>query len=85
MLVGPTQGAFSPQSTKTERCCPRCGGTTGHQHVMTESHKMFGRWGESAESLDSGGHVRPVVRSLVVCADCGAKFKHAALTKLGLT
>lgn len=64
--------------------CPKCGGSTGHEHVMTESHVMIGLWGSSAQAVDSGGHVRPVIRSFVQCLDCGVKFKHEALRKNGL-
>jgi hypothetical protein len=65
-------------------CCPACGGEGGHRHVMTESHVMSGTWGQPAESVDSGPHVRPIVRSRVECIDCGLRFTHPWLVKQGL-
>jgi hypothetical protein len=81
MLVGPTKGMYSPESVQSKRGCPKCGGTTGHEHILTESHLMHGPWGESAEAGDSG--IEPK-RSMVRCCDCGAKFNHEALRRKGL-
>lgn len=68
----------SSLSDQGKVCCPKCGGATGHKHILTESHAMNGRWGEPAEAGDSGTSPK---RSLVACLDCGAKFKHEALRK----
>jgi hypothetical protein len=70
---------------KPEPCCPKCGGTSGHEHILTEQHLMSGDWGTPAESGDSGvtDHLK-ASRSLVRCIDCGARFKHAALVAKGL-
>ena len=70
---------------KADPCCPKCKGTSGTQGEMTETHVMGGAWGEPMESGDSGDHVGKGIRwTLVVCLDCGAKFKHAALVRKGL-
>lgn len=66
------------------KCCPACSGTTGHEHVMTESHLMHGTWGGDVESGDCGPSVAPTKRSLVKCKDCGATFKFESLRKNGL-
>lgn len=72
---------MNAENDDLDPCCPKCGGTTGHEHVMTESHEMHGAWGEMASAGDSGINVR---RSLVTCLDCGARFQHRALERKGL-
>jgi ribosomal protein S27AE len=64
-----------------EKNCPRCGGSTGYEHTMRETHHMSARWGDVSES-GSGGH--DVVFGRVTCSDCGAVFNFKSLEKKGL-
>lgn len=72
--------------TDTDKpCCPKCKGTSGVDGEMTETHVMYGLWGEAMESVDSGGHVGKGIRwTLVRCVDCGEKFNHKSLVLRGL-
>lgn len=66
------------QIAQALKACPRCSGTSGHEHVLTEQHMMQGVWGEPAEAGDSGRNVR---RSLVRCLDCGSAFNYDSLLR----
>jgi hypothetical protein len=67
--------------TEEKKWCPHCGGTTGYEHTMRETHHMAGTWGEVSES-GSGGH--DVVFGRVKCTDCGTVFNFKSLEKKGL-
>ncbi|BCD88019.1 hypothetical protein PSm6_44260 [Pseudomonas solani] len=66
--------------TPPVRGCPMCGGQSGVQFTLTESHAMGGRWGQVPQAGDSGLKVRC---SLVACVDCGHRFRAQTLEALG--
>jgi hypothetical protein len=57
---------------ETPICCPKCGGTDGFRYTMTETHVMYGNWGDYGEAGDSGINV---TRTMPVCVDCGHRFR----------
>lgn len=70
-----------PEDENKEKCCPECGGTSGVQGTMTETHTMGGAWWHQPEAGESGLNVR---WGLFECLDCGKKFTLRALNKKGL-
>lgn len=52
--------------------CPKCGGTSGYECKMTETHIMQGYWGNTPEAVDSGFDVR---WGMAHCIDCGVNLR----------
>lgn len=56
--------------------CPKCGGTSGHEHVLVVHYTVVNMWGESAET--TGYEWSPPPPKTVRCIDCGARVEFYA-------
>jgi hypothetical protein len=54
-------------------CCPKCGGTNGHESVLVVAYDINGAWGRPEETTGSERvvHSARVVR----CIDCGGRVR----------
>jgi len=52
-------------------CCPKCGGTSGHEHVLVVHYTMAGNWGEVAITTGEEWSEKP--RKTVKCIDCNCR------------
>ena len=64
-------------------CCPKCGGKSGHEHVLVVHYTMGGAWGSSPET--TGDEWSSPAPKTVRCIDCGARvpFLLAQRAELG--
>ena len=57
------------------KVCPKCGGDSGHEHVLVIHNTMTGSWGDGAEATSDCRYKN--APKTVKCIDCGCRVPYA--------